>query len=618
MRAIILGASLAVLASTVAAQDARPIIASETDLPATRFHLPGLPSEVLNTPALLTEVLPPVRAEAERVLRDYDIQDPTIATGLRVGLLNIAWLDGRPDDVLRLVAEQRAAETKPQLRQVGQLTREALAAGQLAPASERCDAVAARVNQTLASADPLLVRDEVLRRYGQVQVVSPAFHIGSAALGLDPEAKTRGSLDTLGALALASMRVDADGIPACRSEMATALKTWLDDPAHQPIDIWPEREIDPATLADATPVTVAIWESGYDPSLFEAQQAIDPAEPLDGRDNDGNGVVDDAFGPTFDTLMRPTRDRMLLPSPEFAARLGLQTALEKGLSDLGYGDDTPEARFVAQRSREAAAAEQIADVRVATEWNNWAHGTWVASLIADGAPFVRLYAVNVLPFNDNPDPVPFVEEDAERMAALLPGVASRLRGAGVRVVNMSWGSTADEWASHLLETGREMDPEKATERGRAIARIIRDGVDALIRDSPDILFVAGAGNSDQSDASQAATPQTLDRPNLLTVGGAGRSGNATAFTTYGTSIRLYALAEGNVVRAPGGQVMRRSGTSFAGPLAARAAAAMLAANPELTPVQVIEGLVGTARGEAASTLPLLDTGAAVRWAQARR
>lgn len=616
-----MGAALAALwlvagAEAALAQSERPVIRSEADLPPTRFPMPELPSAVVMSDAFLTRDLPLYRAEAERIVADYDIEDPTIAQSLRLGLVSIAWLQDRPEEALALTLAQREAETKPQLRQIGHMLKESLAVGLAAGEGARCAAAAERMSRTLSAADPLVIRDEVLGRYGVVQVISPGYHIGSAALVVDPEAKAQGSIGLRGALRLANMRFEADAVPQCRAELLAVLQAWIDDPTHRPVDIWPQREPTAADLEGARPVAVAVWESGFDPSLFSGQIAIDPAEPLDGVDNDGNGVIDDAFGPTFDRRVMPTTERMLLPSPEFAARYGLQSAIEKGLADLGYGEDTPEARFVAERSRDAGVEDQLADVRVSQEWNVWSHATWVASLIADPAPFVRLYAFNILPFGYDPDPVKFEEEDAARMAAILPAAAARLRASGVRVVNMSWGSTADEWAEHLLTTGSETDPERAVVRGAAIAETVGAAVERVIRESPDILFVAGAGNSDQSDDSQAAIPQTLDLPNVLVVGGAGTAGNATAFTTYGGRVRLFALAEGNIVRGPGGQVLRRSGTSFAGPIAARAAASMLAVNPTLTSAEVVEGLLATVRPAGDGTFPLLDAGAAVRWARA--
>ncbi|KQS54067.1 hypothetical protein ASG17_14080 [Brevundimonas sp. Leaf363] len=597
------------------------MISSEADLPPVRFPAAVLPSQTLNTPAFL-EALPAYRAEAERLLTDYDIRDPAIAQRLRYGLTAIAILQHRPADAMSLIQAQRAAEAKPQLRQIGSMVREALAAGlaagEAAGPDGRCAAAAAQITRTLAAADPLTVRDEVVGRYGVVQSVSPAFHAASAALVVDPQAQAQGSINVLAAMSLANMRAEGNGVPPCRTEMAAALKAWIDDPAHRPVDIWPAREVTAEAMAGALPVTVAVWESGFDPNLFPGQLAVDPAEPLDGVDNDGNGVIDDAFGPTFDAMVRPTQQRLPPPSPELAARLGLQIAIEKGLSDLAYGDDTPEARFVAERSRSAGLEEQLADIRVSSEWNGASHATWVASLIADPAPFVRLYAFNLYPYGDYPDPQVFVEADIQRWADALPAGGARLRGAGVRIVNMSWVSNADGWAEGLLRAGQETDPERAATRGAAMAAVMRAAIDGVIRDCPDILFVVGAGNSDQPEEVQDAAPQTLDRPNILVVGGTGTSGRPTAFTTYGARVRLYALAEGNIVRSPGGQVMRRSGTSFASPMTARVAAQMLAVAPGLTPEQVIQGLLETAQPGEGGDLPVIHPAHAVAWARARR
>lgn len=619
MRSLIMGIGLALMAGVAAAQDARPVIASESDLPPTRFPVVGPPSEIYLTPAFLDQTLPQVRAEAQRLLSDYRIENPEIMTRVRIGLSAIALLEERPDDAIALIRAQRAASSKPQLKAVGYMTREAVAAGMQAPGGAgRCAATAARLDAILKDADPAIVRDEVIGRYGTVLTASPAFHAGSAALIVDPQAKAQGSIDVLGGLALASMASEALFFPPCRDQMAAALKQWIDDPAHQPVDIWPAREPSSQDMAGARPVTVAVMESGFDHAIFGGQMAYDPAEPLDGVDNDENGVVDDAFGPTFDYHLRPTPSTITPPSSALAARINLQAALEKGLADLRFGDDTPEARLAAARARDASIPEQVADVAVSEEWRALAHGTWVASLVADGAPFVRLYTVNAIPFGNDPERVPILEDDAERWAAILPGVAKRLNGAGVRIVNMSWVIDADEAAGALIETGAESDPERARVRGAAIYAIARAGIEGLIRACPDILFIAAAGNVDQAEQAGGSAPQSLRLPNLLVVGGAGVSGAPTAFTTYGPQVGLYALAEGNHIRGPGGQTMRSSGTSFASPVAARAAAAMLAVNPRLMPVQVIEGLKATATHDRAESLALLHTGEAVRWALARR
>ncbi|HEX8413168.1 MAG TPA: S8/S53 family peptidase [Sphingomicrobium sp.] len=289
-------------------------------------------------------------------------------------------------------------------------------------------------------------------------------------------------------------------------------------------------------------------------------------------------------------------------------------ALFKGELDLNYGLDTPEARVFAQRARNASTAEQGEDGDGYTEFGSRSHATWVASIIADGAPYVRLYNVAVLPFGEVPRPMPITEADIARFAAKLPMVGARLRSANVRIVNMSWGMSADGFAERLMRSGTETDQARANARGKAIFEAVRPAMLKLMTDHPNILFVAGAGNSNQSTEIAAWAPQTFVLPNLLIAGAAGASGGPTSFTTFGKEVAVYAPGEGITVRAPGGMVMRSSGTSFASPKAARTAAAMLAVNPDLGPAALIAGIKATAT-DGLDGMRLLHPAAAVAWAR---
>jgi subtilisin family serine protease len=182
---------------------------------------------------------------------------------------------------------------------------------------------------------------------------------------------------------------------------------------------------------------------------------------------------------------------------------------------------------------------------------------------------------------------------------------------------MSWAFNADRLAEKLLQCGAETDPARAATRGAAIYATLRPALERVMRDSPDILFVAGAGNSDQPAEVARYIPQTLGVPNLLVVGGTGSGGRPTGFTTFGEGVAIYGPAEGIAVRGLGGLRMRSSGTSFSGPYVARIAASMLAVAPGLKPAALVAGLKETATaGEGG--IRLADAGAAVRWAAARR
>lgn len=604
------------LAAAVTAQSAppRPVIATRSDLPPTRFAFTAPPSEVMFRPEFAA-MLPRLRTEAERLLRGYDIRDATIAQDLRVGLAAIAVLDGRRADADRLIADYRAAETKPQGRAIGALMLDVAAAQLGVPEAKRCDAAAARVAERLKGADPVLIRDQFLQFNANVQSASPAFFAGGAAGFYDQTVAQRGSLDTTQALWLAYFRAVAQSLPPCRAPLTAVARSWIDAPANRPVDIWPARQPAADSFAAAKPVVVAVWDHGFDATLFPGQLAQDPAEPIDGRDNDGNGVVDDANGPTWDVRLMPRTAAMEPPTRWLQARLASQMAYDKGELDLRFGLDTVEAAMFADFTRTADAAAQGDEFLGALENGGRVHGTACASEIADGAPYVRLYNVSALPWGRGEDKraIPYDEATIARWAAAIDRVGPRMRGAGVRVVSMSWGLTADEITDQLMEHKLETDPAKAKARGVAMQRTIRDALERLVRASPNLLFVVAAGNSNQADDVQSDAIQQLQLPNVLIVGATGTNGKPTGFTVFGSSVALYAQGEAVPLRWPGNIPVRESGTSMAAPLVARAAAQMLAVNPKLSALQVRAGLLETAKGE----ITLLHPAAAVAWAKTR-
>lgn len=610
--ALLFGAAL--MASPVQAQ--KPTIRSAADLPSTTFKLDAPPSAAFLEPVFASQTVPALRAEAERVLATYVIEDPAVLQRLRQGLASIAILQGRPAQAQALINVQRAAETKPQLRAIGFLLGDAIAVGAQAAETKRCAMAVVRINDLLDAAPPEVVREEVLVRYGRIQVASPGYYAGGAAR-LDEIFKVRGSINLMQGLMLATWRMEAMSLPPCREPITEALAAWLSAPKHQAVDIWSLREPSAAAFENAAPVTVAIWDSGFDLNLFADRLAIDPAEPADGLDNDGNGVVDDVHGPTYDYRLLPTPFPLPTLSDFLAPRLAFQLAVYKGERDVGYGLDTSEARFFVQRARQASSAEQGEDVDSASEIGGRSHGTAVASIIGRKAPWVRLYNIYALPWGERPGPMPYSEPEIARWVALMPGIGARMRGAGVRVVNMSWEVDAPGFTDALIRSGLETDPARARVRGKAMYDQVAPALRSLIESCPEILFVTGAGNSNQSDEILAAVPQTFRLPNMIVAGATAGSGRATAFTTFGETVGIYAMGENIPIALPGGITMRGQGTSYAAPGVAHAAAAMLAVNPSLTPAELVTGLKDTAT-DGEGGLKLLHLGKAVSWAQARK
>jgi hypothetical protein len=154
---------------------------------------------------------------------------------------------------------------------------------------------------------------------------------------------------------------------------------------------------------------------------------------------------------------------------------------------------------------------------------------------------------------------------------------------GSTVINMSFGAYR---------------PSASEQQRAAYYRLFLERMHARF---PTVVFVAAAGNEGDENVGldgQNYFPGGLPVPNLITVGGLNKQGGAIPWSNF-------EVAGGEVtIAAPGrdipvgvgqdGRTVTSSGTSFATPMVASAAALMKSINPELTAEQVKQILVDTA------------------------
>jgi subtilisin family serine protease len=106
----------------------------------------------------------------------------------------------------------------------------------------------------------------------------------------------------------------------------------------------------------------------------------------------------------------------------------------------------------------------------------------------------------------------------------------------------------------------------------------------------DVVVVAAAGN--QPDAGAVTFPASL--PTVVAVGGIGQDGGLAEFSVTGPEVLLTAPGDEIVTTRPGDEYAVASGTSFAAPVVAGAAALVRSRYPDLTADEVIHRLVSTA------------------------
>ena len=211
----------------------------------------------------------------------------------------------------------------------------------------------------------------------------------------------------------------------------------------------------------------------------------------------------------------------------------------------------------------------------------------------EGNPFARVFTATML-WEHRTEPVKPTEELSKRTAEAYRQIVQSFRDQKLRVVNMSWRYGAAAYEGALAWHNIGATPEERKQLARQLFAIERDALKAAIAAAPEILFVAGSGNEDNSADFEEYIPAGLELPNLLTVGAVDKAGKETSFSTFGRTVLVHANGFEVESFLPGGDRVKFSGTSMASPQVANLAAKLFALRPELTVAQVREAILAGA------------------------
>lgn len=351
-------------------------------------------------------------------------------------------------------------------------------------------------------------------------------------------------------------------------------------------DKWTPRLVALHPSEQASPVVVAIWDSGFDTACFPENLWTNPLELPNRIDDDRNGFVDDRHGISFSGGAVPIEGS--LSSLDMLAR-GREEALElfAGRLEVSGGIDTPRARAYQERTRSMSPEELETLMSDMMVMFFHVHGTHVTGVAVDGNPFARVLSVADSAMGAGPselaDPVAY----GRKWADFCRRNIEYLRKANVRVVNMSWANSPHE-CGRLLEMWNIGDsPEERRRLGREMFAVMRDGLAAAIKSAPEMLFITAAGNDDEDVDFAELIPAGLRIPNLVTLGAVDGADRLTNFTNLGSNIEIF--ANGHLIESflPGGARVKWSGTSLAAPQLANLAAKMLALDPRLLPADIM-------------------------------
>ena len=555
-----------------------------TDIPRFTYQLDGNLEDVVRTDARFAAFTREHRANVESVLAKYEIADKASLRGLLSTLVAIDYLDGRFDDALKNSTLVRELEEKPADKLLSGLFLSAAVEAQKQVGNANSDAYRAALRKRLSDALEALpfdvVQNEVRELKMRAEINSESMALGYVRDVLQPTKEKAGSLSSDLAPALIGARYRLQVSLPLKQTLVDTYTAYLAKHTVAKKDIWAARDVALAANAAYKPVTVAVWDSGSDTSLFQKQVV---------RGADGKALVI-----AFDKYSKPSKGDLHPIPAALKSRLPVMQSRTKGFSDLKSNIDSKEATEVKQYLSSLKQAEYKAAIEEIQLAGNYMHGTHVAGITLAGNPFARLVTARI-EFGHTlvPDPCPS-REQAKRDAEAMFAYVNFFRKHKVRVVNMSWGGDAKSIEGELELCGVGKTPADREKLARELFDISRSSMTKAFASAPEILFVTAAGNENGDSTFNEAIPAAIVLPNLLTVGAVDLAGDEASFTSYGPTVKVHANGYQVESYLPGGARVAESGTSMASPQIAGLAAKILAVNPKLKPTQVVDIIVTTA------------------------
>lgn len=559
------------------------------DLPRHTYPVTNKPSEIIASDEMFNELAGRVKKDILEVLDTFDIEDKSTLQGYYNTLQAILFLEGDYQASFEYMEKARALEEKEAQKLVSGMISRAYVAALDKFSDPMSDAFKAEFQasyEARVAALPWETVQEILERLnGQMQVLGEQLLIGVLNSQMDPAVEAAGFLSGPQAKQIVSFRTALRIVLPCKDQIHAVLGAAIAANTVEKTDIWEARSVTFTGEEGYSPVLVGVWDSGVDVDVFKDSRFTNPKEKKDGKDTDGNGFVDDVHGIAFDLEHKPTPD-LLYPLGDQSSRRGDFENRLKGFMDLNAGISSTEADDLRQ-VMSSLESDQVKDFFEGLSlYANHAHGTHVTGIALEDNPYASVLAAR-LSFDHHMIPNPFTVDNSKAFGKSMKSATKYFKENNVRVVNMSWGLSLDEIEANLQQNGIGETAEKRAEMAREMFDICKKELHKAIKDAPDVLFIAAAGNSDNDVEFDEFIPSSFDLPNLLVVGAVDKAGEETSFTSQGKTVKVYSNGFEVESYVPGGRRIAMSGTSMSSPNATNLAAKLFARDTSLSPEDVI-------------------------------
>ncbi len=571
-------------------------INSADELPRRSYQLKGKALEILEDRKQMNSLADEIIKNLEADLHKYDIEDKATLDGYYSTLLQLYYFKGDDEKVLGLIPKIRALQTKESARLTRGVFVETLIKTEREVKDTNSPEFKKAFEKNYAAAYAKLpyseIGESVEALKGSLTLQNPEVTLGGYESGFQPVLdNTKGNVPEGVPVQIIGLRFALDEQFPLKAEMMRVLNDLYEKNKKtvERANIWAERDVNLSAADKLNPVVAAVWDSGTDINVLPVgNRFINNKEKLNGKDDDGNGYIDDVSGIAYD-LVKFEKAAGTLDDPKDKIKSDTKKLqrLVKGSLDLQSGINSPESLELQQ----TIGTLKREDVKAFQEelgfYSLYSHGTHVAGIVADGNPAARILAARMgWDYRALPQ-IPTLEQSKFK-AKMYKDTVEYFKKQGVRVVNMSWryNSASIEGALTVNNIGK--DEAERKKLAREWFDIEKQALYEAIKNAPDILFVAGSGNEDNDANFSKYIPASLDLPNLITIGAVDGAGRKTSFTTEGKSVKFYANGYEVESFVPGGDRLKFSGTSMASPQVANLAAKLLAVNSKLKPAEIIK------------------------------
>jgi len=572
------------LSGILQAQNEKVIVQSQTDLPRLTYKVDILPSAFLTAGEPFKKLVAEYTKDILEIMGKYTIEDTSTLKEYYSDLSASALLEADYSGFRKYGKIINNLETKPSAKLMSGIFDNAIIASDSA-GDNKTDLFRENLELAVNKLPWEIVGDEVKSAKAGFEIISENLLRGILISQCDPAAIKTGIISGEIARAIIGSRITMEKVLPFKNIIVEVLQTYVDKNKVEKKEIWADRDFSFSGQEKLKTVVIGIWDSGVDSSVYRSLMFQNKKETLDGKDNDLNGYIDDIHGIsyTLDNLrttgvLYPLDGNQLRRYPEMISQV-------KGLLDLQSNIDSPEAEDLKKKMSELKAEDVSTFIEELSLYSTYAHGTHVAGIASDGNPAARILVARET-YDYRIIPRPPDKADAERWARNCTDIMEYFKEHGVRVVNMSWGWTQKDLESALEVNGIGENSEERAKLAKEIFNIQYEGISYAIKNSPEILFVIAAGNSNNDVDFVKDLPASLGLPNLIVAGAVDQAGDFTSFTATGRSVDVYSNGFEVESFMPGGIRMKLSGTSMSAPAVVNLAAKLIALDPSLTPGEV--------------------------------